>query len=114
MEIVSTCLRLCENVLCSRSWGRKQKGSSSVCSVEVVFGGGGGGECDMDSVEGKKNEEMGSLCTCFQGNRGLQNTGRLDFLFSMCCTALWQNTADPSNDSKSPHGWPLVAAPSLT
>lgn len=26
---VSTCLRLCENVLCSRSWGRKQKGSSS-------------------------------------------------------------------------------------
>lgn len=49
---------------------------------------------------------MGSLCTCFQGNRGLQNTGRLDFLFSMCCTALWQNTADPSNDSKSPHGWP--------
>lgn len=54
MEIVSTCLRLCENVLCSTSWGRKQKGSSSVCSVEVVFGGGGGGECDMDSVEKKK------------------------------------------------------------
>lgn len=49
---------------------------------------------------------MGSLCTCFQGNRGLQNTGRLDFLFSMCCTALWQNTADPSNDSKTPHCWP--------
>lgn len=49
---------------------------------------------------------MGSLCTCFQGNRGLQNTGRLDFLFSMCCTALWQNTADPSNDSKTHHCWP--------
>lgn len=50
---------------------------------------------------------MGSLCTCFQGNRGLQNTGRSDFLFSMCCTALWQNTADPSNDSKKA----LIAAP---
>lgn len=48
---VSSCLRLCEHVLCSRSWGRKQKGSSSVCSVEVVFGGG---ECDMDSVMEKK------------------------------------------------------------
>lgn len=38
---------------------------------------------DMDSVEKKKkNEEMGTLGTCFQGNRGLKNTGRLDFLFS--------------------------------
>ena len=33
----------------------------------------------MDSVEKKKNEEMGNLGTCFQGNRGLKNTGRLDF-----------------------------------
>lgn len=57
---------------------------------------------------------MGSLCTCFQGNRGLQNTGRLDFLFSMCCTALWQNTADPSNDSKAPHRWPPCCSASWT
>lgn len=67
--------------------------SSSVWSVEVVSAVVVGS--DMDSVERerergrgreggeKKNEEMGSLCTCFQGNRGLQNTGRLDFLFSM-------------------------------
>lgn len=58
-----------------RGGGSSKAGSSSsVWSVEVVCGGGGGGgggECDMDSVE-EKNEEMGSLCTCFQGNRGLQ------------------------------------------
>lgn len=94
-----------------RGGGSSKAGSSSssgVWSVEVVCGGGGGGgECDMDSVEKKKkNEEMGSLCTCFQGNRGLQNTGRLDILFSMCCTALWQNTADLSNDSETPHRRP--------
>lgn len=87
--------------------GEEAERQQQPCSVEVVFGGGGGGECDMDSVE-EKNEEMGSLCTCFQGNRGLLNTGRLDFLFSMCCTALWQNTADPSNDSKT-----LMAGPFL-
>lgn len=32
--------------------------------------------------------------------------GRLDILFSMCCTALWQNTADLSNDSETPHRRP--------
>lgn len=104
------CLRACACVRMYYAAGRgggsrKAAAAAAACSVEVVFGGGGG-ECDMDSVEGEKNEEMGSLCTCFQGNRGLQNTGRLDFLFSMCCTALWQNTADPSNDSRAPHRWP--------
>lgn len=90
-------------VLCGRSWGEeaarqaarragRQASSSSVWSVEVLLAVVVGS--DMDSVERerergrgregerKKNEEMGSLCTCFQGNRGLQNTGRLDFLFS--------------------------------
>lgn len=105
---VSTCLCACARMYYAAGrGGGSRKAAAARAALEVVFGGGGGGECDMDSVEGReKNEEMGSLCTCFQGNRGLQNTGRLDFLFSMCCTALWQNTADPSNDSKSPHCWP--------
>lgn len=110
-RVCKACLRACACVrmyyAAGRGGGSSKAGSSSssVWSVEVVCGGGGGGECDMDSVE-KKNEEMGSLCTCFQGNRGLQNTGRLDILFSMCCTALWQNTADLSNDSETPHRRP--------
>lgn len=59
MQSVSTCVRLCKNVLCSRSWGRKQQGRQQQKQQRVecrggVCGGGGGGECDMDSVEGKK------------------------------------------------------------
>ncbi|KAK1883892.1 Zinc finger MIZ domain containing protein 2, partial [Dissostichus eleginoides] len=46
--------------------------AAAVWSVEVVVVGR-----DMDSVE-EKNEEMGNLCTCFQGNRGLKNTGSSD------------------------------------
>lgn len=50
----------------------------------AVCRGGGSAGCvwggDMDSVE--ENEEMGNLSTCFQGNRGLKNTGSLEFLFS--------------------------------
>lgn len=64
-----------------RGGGSSEEGSSSVWSVEVVVVVVGS---DMDSVEKgkKKYEEMGNLGTCFQGNRGLKNTGRLDFLFS--------------------------------
>ena len=67
-----------------------EEAAAAVWSVEVVVVGR-----DMDSVE-EKNEEMGNLCTCFQGNRGLKNTGRLDFFYSPRCTALWQDTADTS------------------
>lgn len=112
-RVCKACLRACACVrmyyAAGRGGGSSKAGSSrssSVWSVEVV--------CVVVAAVGsviwivwrEKNEEMGSLCTCFQGNRGLQNTGRLDILFSMCCTALWQNTADLSNDSESPHRRP--------
>ncbi|KAK5852194.1 hypothetical protein PBY51_023683 [Eleginops maclovinus] len=54
----------------------EEAAEAAVWSVEVVVVVGR----DMDSVE-EKNEEMGNLGTCFQGNRGLKNTGRLDFFF---------------------------------
>lgn len=109
-RVCKACLRACACVrmyyAAGRGGGSSKAGRQQQQRVECRGGVcGGGGECDMDSVE-KKNEEMGSLCTCFQGNRGLQNTGRLDILFSMCCTALWQNTADLSNDSETPHRRP--------
>lgn len=61
-------------------------------------GGGGGGVIWIVQRKMKKWEIRG---TCFQGNRGLEKYRQAGLFILHTALALWQDTADTSNDSKT-------------
>lgn len=85
-----------------------------MCSVEVVFGGGGGGECDMDSVEGKKMKKWEASAPVSRATEVCKTQAGWTFYSQCAALPSGKILQTPLMTPKALMAGPAVAAPSLT